>query len=311
MKILALAGGVGGAKFAYGLYHSMDPNDLTIVVNTADDFYHYGLYISPDVDTVCYTISNQSNYETGWGISGESWVVMENLRNLHGLDWFSLGDRDLATHLERTRRMQIGESLSKITSDFCVCWGIKSKIIPMSDNPVQTIVSTFEYGDIPFQEYFVKYHQNPITKGFSFKGIDQAIPNPEFVQAIDDADWVVICPSNPFVSIKPILSLIGIREKLVNKKVIALSPIVGGKSLKGPAAQMFLDQGIKPSPAAVAKYYQSILNAIVIDDQDRDQQLSINQTGIICLTANIIMNNTGDRIQLAEKVIHFCENLIK
>jgi LPPG:FO 2-phospho-L-lactate transferase len=311
MKILALAGGVGGAKFAYGLYHSMDPNDLAIVVNTADDFYHYGLYISPDVDTVCYTISNQANYETGWGVSSDSWVVMENLRNLHGPDWFNLGDRDLATHLERTRRMQLGESLSKITADFCEYWGIKTKIIPMSDNPVQSFVSTYEYGDIPFQEYFVKYHQTPVTKGFSFHGIDQAIPNPEFIQAIDDADWVIICPSNPFVSIQPILSLIGIREKLVEKRVIAISPIIGGKALKGPAAKMFLDQGIEPSAAAVAKYYNNILTAIVIDDQDRNQQLSIDQTGIICLTSNIIMNNTDDRIRLAEEVIHFCEKLIQ
>ncbi len=311
MKILALAGGVGGAKFAYGLYHTLDPQDLTIVVNTADDFYHFGLYISPDVDTVCYTISNKANYETGWGLSDESWVVMENLRSLNAPDWFSLGDRDLATHLERTRRLQLGESLSKITSDFCQYWGIRSKIIPMSDNPVQSIVFTEEYGDIPFQEYFVKYHQTPVTKGFSFKGIEQAVPNPEFVKSIKDADWVIICPSNPFVSIQPILSLIGIRELLIEKKVIAISPIVGGRALKGPAAKMFNDQGIVPSTAAVAKYYDDILNAIVIDDQDRDQQLSIDQTGIICLIANIIMNNPNDRIRLAEEVIRFCEKLIQ
>ena len=168
MKILALAGGVGGAKFAYGLYHSMDPNDLTIVVNTADDFYHYGLYISPDVDTVCYTISNQANFETGWGLSDESWVVMENLRNLHGPDWFNLGDRDLATHLERTRRMQLGESLSKITSDFCVYWGIKSKIIPMSDNPVQTVVSTFRYRGYSLSGIFCKISPNSSNERIFF-----------------------------------------------------------------------------------------------------------------------------------------------
>ena len=310
MKILALAGGVGGAKFAYGLYHCMDPKDLTIVVNTADDFYHFGLYISPDVDTVCYTISNQANNDTGWGLSGESWVVMENLRRLDSPDWFNLGDRDLATHLERTRRLQLGESLSRITSDFCKYWGIKSNIIPMSDNPVQTIVSTVEFGDIPFQEYFVKHHQTPITKGFAFKGIDQAKPSPGFVQAVNDADWVIICPSNPFVSIQPMLSLVGIRELLIKKRVIAISPIVGGKALKGPASKMFIDQGIEPSAAAVAKYYNNILNAIAIDVQDRDQKFSIDQTGIICLIANIIMNNPGDRICLAEEVCRFCENLI-
>jgi len=309
MKILALAGGVGGAKFAYGLYHSLDPHDLTIIVNTADDFYYYGLYISPDVDTVCYTISKQASYETGWGLSGESWVVMENLKSLHGPGWFNLGDRDLATHLERTRRMQLGESLSKITSDFCQYWGIQSKIIPMSDNPVQSIVSTVEFGDIPFQEYFVKYHHTPKTKGYSFKGIEKALPNPKFVQAIHDSDWVIICPSNPYVSVQPILSLNGIREALIGKSVISISPIIGGKAIKGPAANMFKDQGIEPSAFAVAKFYESILTAMVIDDQDQDQKLLIDQIGIICLTTNIYMQSTNDRIRLAEEVIQYCEKL--
>ena len=311
MKVVALAGGVGGAKLAYGLYHSMDGDDLTIVVNTGDDFYHYGLYISPDVDTVCYTLAGEGNPETGWGLRNETWNVYEQLKKIGGPDWFRLGDGDLATHLERTRRLQDGESLSDITRHFCRVWGIDTTILPMTDQPVQTMVNTVEYGQIPFQEYFVKYQHKPKTTGYTFAGIDSAKPVPGFIQAVEDADVVIICPSNPFVSIQPIISLSGVQQAVTKKNVIAVSPIIAGKALKGPAAKMFQDQGYKPSVFSVAKYYEDFLTGIVMDNSDADQQKLIEQIGIICLRTDTLMNNSQDRIRLAQDVLRFCGYLGK
>ncbi len=309
MKIVALAGGVGGAKLAYGLYHSVEADDLTIIVNTGDDFVHYGLNISPDVDTVCYTLSDEANPATGWGLKAETWNVQGRLKKLGGPDWFRLGDNDLATHLERTRRLQGGETLSEITKHFCQALGISVNILPMTNQPVQTMVNTVELGQIPFQEYFVRYQHNLQTTGVSFSGIKDAKPAPGLLKAVEDADFVIICPSNPFVSIRPILSLENVFKAVSKKKVIAVSPIIAGKAIKGPAAQMFQDQGYEPSVFAVADYYGKFLTGIVIDHSDADLEKNIEQIGIICLKANILMNTSQDRIRLAQDVLKFCENL--
>jgi LPPG:FO 2-phospho-L-lactate transferase len=213
LKIVALAGGVGGAKLAHGLSQCLSPENLTIIVNTGDDFEHLGLYISPDLDTVCYNLAGINNPETGWGRNNETWKAMHNLTLLGGPNWFNLGDKDLVTNLERTRRLKCGEPLSEITRHFCRCWGIEHRIIPMSDDPVPTWVDT-ESGQLLFQEYFVRFKCQPRVKGFEFRNIKKAAPAPGVIQSISQADLIVICPSNPWVSIQPILSTPGIRQVL-------------------------------------------------------------------------------------------------
>ena len=207
LKIVALAGGVGGAKLAHGLAQVLPPDDLTVIVNTGDDFEHYGLYICPDLDTVCYTLAGLANLETGWGRMSETWNVIENAEKLGGPTWFRLGDRDLGTHLERTRRLKDGQTLSQVTNDFCKAWGIQHTVVPISDQPVRTIVKT-EEGDLPFQEYFVHRRCEPRVTGFRFEGVEQAQPAPKAREAIQSADAIVICPSNPWVSIDPILRVL-------------------------------------------------------------------------------------------------------
>jgi LPPG:FO 2-phospho-L-lactate transferase len=207
LKIVALAGGVGGAKLAHGLAQVLHPEDLTVIVNTGDDFEHYGLYICPDLDTVCYTLAGLANPETGWGRVKESWNVIENASKLGGPDWFRLGDQDLGTHLERTRRLKEGQTLSQITKDFCKAWGVEHVVLPMSDNPVRTIVET-EEGDLAFQEYFVYRRCEPRVTGFRFDGVELAELAAGLREAIQSADAVIICPSNPWVSIDPILHVL-------------------------------------------------------------------------------------------------------
>ncbi len=233
MKITALAGGVGGAKLSDGLAQILSPKDLTIIVNTGDDFEYLGLYVSPDLDTVCYTLAGLANPETGWGRDKETFTLLENIRKLGGPDWFRLGDMDTATHLERTRRLREGKTLSQITSEFCHAWRISHSIIPMSNQPVHTMVETAEDGDLEFQEYFVKRKCDPIVKGFRFDGIASALPAPGVLEAITKSDAIVICPSNPWVSIDTILSIPGIRTTIASKKTVAVSPIIGGRASKG------------------------------------------------------------------------------
>src|SRR5512133_2119051 len=216
MKIVALAGGVGGAKLADGLAKVLPPENLTVIVNIGDDFDLFGLRICPDLDTVCYTLAGLANPETGWGRVGETWNVIESAAKLGGPDWFHLGDQDLGTHLERTRRLKAGQTLSQITKDFCKAWGIAQTVLPMSDQPVRTIVET-EEGDLAFQEYFVHRRCEPRVKGFRFEGLAGAEPAPGAREAIQSADAVIICPSNPWVSIDPILRVI----KEIKKPIIA------------------------------------------------------------------------------------------
>ena len=297
MKIVALAGGVGGAKFAHGLAHVLPPEDLTVVVNTGDDFEHLGLHISPDLDTVCYTLAGLANPETGWGRAGESWNALAGIKELGGPAWFNLGDRDLATHIERTRRLREGQCLSEITRDFCRAWGVEHLILPMSDQPVRTIVKTDE-GDLPFQEYFVHRLCEPRVTGFRFDGAASARPAAGIVEALAAADAVIICPSNPWVSVDPVLAVILPLEK----PVVAISPIIRGKTVKGPAAKMFAEMGIEPSAAAVAEHYQQILSGFVLDLADRALQ---RRVAVPTLAADILINSIADRIRLAQEVIDF------
>jgi LPPG:FO 2-phospho-L-lactate transferase len=300
VKLVALAGGVGGAKFAHGLAQSVPPQDLTVIVNTGDDFEHYGLYICPDLDTVCYTLAGIANPETGWGRVNETWNVIDQASKLGGPAWFRLGDQDLGTHLERTRRLEAGQSLSHVTKDFCKAWEIKQNVLPMSDQPVRTIVQTDE-GDLAFQEYFVHRHCEPHVRGFRFEGVDSAKPAPGVSEAIQSADAVIVCPSNPWVSIDPILRIV----KSIEQPVVAISPIIGGQTVKGPAAKMYRELGIEPSALAVARHYCDLATGFVLDHLDRQLEGEIRSLSMRTFVTNTLMNSHDDRKRLAMDVLDF------
>jgi LPPG:FO 2-phospho-L-lactate transferase len=314
MKIVALAGGVGGAKLAHGLAQILPPEDLTVIVNTGDDFEHLGLTICPDLDTVCYTLAGLANPETGWGRQNETWNTISNIEKLGGPNWFRLGDQDFGTHLERTRRLNEGQSLSQVTKDFCKAWGIKQTVLPMSDSPVRTIVNTDE-GELAFQEYFVHRHCEPRVKGFRFDGVEGAQPVIGAREAIESAQAIVICPSNPWVSVDPILRVISLTPSPLSrgergwgegKIIIAVSPIIGGQTVKGPAAKMYAELGIEPSALAVARHYQGLLSGFVLDNTDRHLSDKI-ETRI--LVTDTLMNSAADRARLAMDVLHFIGSL--
>lgn len=308
MKVLALSGGVGGAKLALGFYRILAPNELTVVANSGDDFEHFGLPVSPDLDTLMYTLSGLSNTETGWGRANETWTFMQAMKAFGAEQWFSLGDGDLATHIERKRRLQEGQTLSEITDYFCRCLEINARLLPMSDQPVPTVVHTKEHGSLIFQHYFVRERCAPEVTGFEFVGIEQALPNPLFIKALADPELsaVVICPSNPFISIDPILKLPGVTDALKNcpAPVLAVSPIIGGMAVKGPTAKMMQELGMPVTASAVAHYYENhydnILDGFIIDRQDREQAAQISVPVKITKT---LMESLADREQLARDVL--------
>jgi LPPG:FO 2-phospho-L-lactate transferase len=306
MKIVAFAGGVGGAKLADGLAQLISSKDLTIVVNTGDDFEHLGLYISPDLDTVCYTLAGLANPETGWGRDGDTFHVLEYLHKIGGPTWFRLGDQDLATHIERTRRLKIGQPLSQITHDFCRIWDVQYPIIPMTDQVVKTMVKTVEDGELAFQEYFVHRNCVPKVKGFRFTGIESALPAPGVIDSINQADAVILCPSNPWVSIDPILAVPVIRSALKTKCVVAVSPIINGHAVKGPAAKMYAEMGILPSAVAIARHYNKLLSGFVMDASDIDLSADIT---IPFVTTKTLMKTEDDRRRLAEDVLNLIQHL--
>lgn len=304
MKITALAGGVGGAKLAHGLAQILPPEDLTVIVNTGDDFEHLGLYVCPDLDTVCYTLAELANPETGWGRMNETWNAIANVERLGGPAWFRLGDQDIATHLERTRRLKEGQPLSQITRDFCRAWGVRHSVLPMSDSPVRTMVNTDE-GELAFQEYFVHRRCEPRVKGFRFDKAEEAEPAPGAKEAIQSANAVIICPSNPWVSVDPILEVVG----KIDKPVIAVSPIIAGRAVKGPAAKMYAELGIEPSALAVAEHYRTVLRGFVLDHADLNYEKQVKELNIMALVADTLMNNVEDRIRLAKVVLDFAGSL--
>ncbi|MGE5379180.1 MAG: 2-phospho-L-lactate transferase [Bacteroidota bacterium] len=309
MRIVAFAGGVGGAKLVHGLAQNLAPDDLTVIVNTGDDFEHYGLYICPDLDTVCYTLAGLANPETGWGRTNETWNTIANASRLGGPGWFNLGDQDLGTHLERTRRMKEGQCLSGITRDFCKAWGIQATVLPMSDQKVSTIVNT-EEGELAFQEYFVHRRCEPRIKSFRFEGADQAEPAPGVREAIEAADAIILCPSNPWVSIDPILRVLSPLPagEQWGGRVFAVSPIIGGETVKGPAAKMYRELGIEPSALAVANHYRSLATGFVIDTLDEQLQGDIMGLSMQVLVTNTLMKSHVDRSRLAQDLLGFIGN---
>lgn len=309
IHIVALAGGVGGAKFVAGLAKYCAPHSLTIIVNTADDFEHLGLYISPDVDTVCYTLGNIENPVTGWGIAHDSYSVLDGIRHLGGPDWFRLGDKDISTHLERTRRLQKGEKLHEITKEFCRAWGIEIPILPMSNDPVRTTILTKDNRTLQFQEYFVLYRCEPVIKKISFKGVEKAEPAPGVIDALERADLVIICPSNPWVSIDPILSLSKVRSLIRNKPAVSISPIIHGKTIKGPASKMFIEMGKEASAISVAEHYQGIITDFILDAMDADLFDKVCRLEIRPHVTNTIMRNQREREKLALNVLNYMQIL--
>lgn len=310
MKVVALAGGVGGAKLVDGLARLLSPEELSIIVNTGDDFEYLSLKICPDLDTICYTLADLANPETGWGQREESWVTFNAITAMGGPGWFRLGDKDLATHLVRTKRLNQGSLLSEITRDFCRQWGVNHSVFPMSDNSVRTIVHTTLGESLGFQEYFVHQACQPVVKSFEFLGAAGSKPVPEALQTIEDSDLIVLAPSNPWVSIDPILAVPGYREAICQKPVVAVSPLIGGKALRGPAAKMYWELGFQPSAAAVADHYRDFLTGFVFDTFDRDELEIIQRWRIIALVTDILMKDNQDRVRLAEEILTFSEEIL-
>lgn len=310
MRVTAIAGGVGGAKLIAGMVNCLTPENLTIIVNSGDDFNFLSLKICPDIDTICYTLAGISNPETGWGQNNDSWHALQSIRHLGGPDWFQIGDKDLGTHLERTRRLLDGESLSQVIHHFCEAWRIKYNILPMTDDTVSTIIRTIDRGDLSFQDYFVKNKCEPIIRDIKFKGIRTAKPAPGVLDSIEQADLIVICPSNPWVSIDPVLSVKGILSRIRKKPTIAVSPIIQGRALKGPAAKMFFELGIEPSALAVADHYQNTIRGLVIDQLDANYEDAIFKLGITPFITNTRMISSEDRTRLAQDVLNFSERII-
>jgi LPPG:FO 2-phospho-L-lactate transferase len=298
VKVVCLAGGVGGARLASGLATVLLPHELTVVVNTGDDFVHLGLHISPDIDTVTYTLAGLANPETGWGLAGETFSCLEALSRLGGPDWFRLGDRDLATHLQRTALLDQGLTLTQVTADICVAFGVQARVLPMTDDAFATRVVTDE-GELDFQDYFVRRRCEPKIAGIVFAGLETARPSPEVIEAIEACDAVVFAPSNPFVSIEPILSLPDIREAIARKPALAVSPIVGGQTIKGPAAKMMQELGREVSPAGVASRYKGLVRGFVMDEVDVALLPSVEALGFEVTPAQSVMRSDDDRAALA------------
>nr|WP_294527427.1 2-phospho-L-lactate transferase [uncultured Rhodopila sp.] len=307
--IIALSGGVGGAKLALGLSRIMPPENLLVVVNTGDDFEHLGLSISPDIDTVVYTLAGLANREVGWGRHDETWSFMQTMEALGGETWFRLGDRDVALHVERTRRLRRGETLSAVTADICWRLGVGPRVVPMTDDPVRTRLLT-ELGWLDFQEYFVRRRCEPVVSELQFQGAADATPHPEFIAALADEslEAVVICPSNPFISVEPILAVPGVREALMACKapIIAVSPIIAGRAVKGPTAKMMTELGLDPSAGTVAQRYAALLDGYVIDHADMSEVVSIDARVTLAQT---LMTTMEDREALARIVVEAASTL--
>jgi LPPG:FO 2-phospho-L-lactate transferase len=308
--IVALAGGVGGAKLAHGLYHLADRDSLAVIVNTADDFDLYNLRVCPDADTVFYTLAGIANEDTGWGIAGDTWETLSALRRYGEDTWFSLGDRDFATHILRTQRLRSGWRLTEVLASMTAALEMSARILPMSDDPVATLVHT-QSGELAFQDYFVRRHHADDVLGVRFLGIEEAALSPEVRSAVQGADTIVFCPSNPIVSIGPILAIAGMRPLLASAAAptIAVSPIVSGHALRGPADKMLAGLGYSPSCVAVAQLYQDLIDGFVIDSLDGALAPEIEALGIQVLVTDTIMRQTPDRLRLAGEVLEFADRL--
>ena len=308
-RVIALSGGIGGAKLALGLYRVLTPDTLTVIVNTGDDFEHLGLTICPDVDTTLYTLSGLANPELGWGRRDETWTFMAILASLGGDTWFRLGDGDLALHVERTRRLSGGETLSDLTGDLARRLGIAAEVVPMSDSAVRTRVVTPQ-GELAFQDYFVRQRCAPRVTSVRFDGASSAAPSPRAHAALRSAtlEAIVICPSNPFLSIDPILAVPGLRQQLADASapVIAVTPLVGGEAIKGPTAKIMTELGLPLTPLTLARHYAGLIDGFVLDARDRSLAGSLECPVHI---TNTVMLNLADRERLAQEVLQFAATL--
>ncbi len=307
-RVLALCGGIGGAKLALGLYRILGPERLSLIVNTGDDFEHLGLAISPDIDTVLYTLAGVADPEKGWGRAQESWHFMEALGQFGSETWFQLGDRDLAMHVERTAWLRSGRSLSTFVAKAARSFGIKAEILPMSDDPVQTIVETDE-GALSFQHYFVRRRCEPAVRAIHFAGAEDARPPARFLELIADPSLhaIVICPSNPYLSVDPILSVLGIATALTTSRapVIAVSPIVGGQAVKGPTTKIMAELNIASTNQSIAKHYSGLIDGLIVDETDGAGP----QLGVPTWVTRTMMRDLADRDFLAGEVLAFAETL--
>jgi LPPG:FO 2-phospho-L-lactate transferase len=308
--VVALSGGIGGAKLALGLSRILKPDNLLIVANVGDDFEHLDLNISPDTDTLMYTLAGLDNTRLGWGRQDETWSFMETLSSLGGEDWFRLGDRDLAVHVERSRRLRQGESLSTITGDFCRRLGVGPRVLPATDDRLRTRLRTDE-GWLDFQDYFVRLQCRPVVREVAFDGAADARPQPDLSAALGDERLraVIICPSNPFISVEPILAVQGLRQALsvCAALIIAVSPIIGGRAVKGPTAKMMVELGMIPSAAAVAKRYGDLLDGYVMDVGDAEEAVQVTPKVTL---APSLMTNLAEREQLARVVLEAADALV-
>ncbi|MEM7321972.1 MAG: 2-phospho-L-lactate transferase [Actinomycetota bacterium] len=304
-RITVICGGVGAAKLLTGLVQVVPADRLTAIVNVADDMVMHGLNISPDLDTVVYTVSGQVSRERGWGLEGESWQAMEMLGHYGGPDWFSLGDRDLGTHLFRTGRLASGAPLHEVTAAIASAWGLDFTILPVTNDPVRTMVTTVEEGEISFQQYFVgRAHSVPVTS-VRFDGATEASPAPGVLAAISDAERIIIAPSNPAVSIDPVLAVPGVADGLRQRRdsVVAVSPIVAGKALKGPADRLLVELGREASVVGVASWYRDLVGTLVVDTADRDRCNDIAELGMAAVATNTIMSDPAVTAALAEELL--------
>ena len=303
--IAALAGGVGAARLLAGMVRVVDPANIVAVVNTGDDIDLHGLHVSPDLDTVTYTLAGVVDPATGWGLAGETWQTMEALDRYGGLTWFRLGDRDLATHMFRTQMLRDGHPLSAVVTAVADAWGVPVRLLPMSDDPVQTRITLTSGEEVAFQDYFVRLrHAVSITK-VRFEGAAQAEPGPGVLAALEDADAVVVCPSNPVVSIGPILAVPGVQAALERRKasVVAISPIVAGAAVKGPADRMLAELGHEPSVVSVAEIYSSFAGTLVIDEADARLAHRVEALGLRCIVAPSIMVDRDAAARLARAAL--------
>lgn len=311
IRVLALSGGVGGAKLVLGLYHALASWELGIIANTGDDFDHYGLRICPDLDTIMYTLSGRADEVKGWGVKDESWFCMKALGEIGGETWFGLGDRDLAVHLFRTEALRCGRSLSQVTQALCAAFGIKAHVHPMSDAPVATIIDTKDGRALPFQHYFVKERCAPELRGVRYQGATDAPPHAALVRLVSSPGLraIILCPSNPFVSINPILALPGVRAALKARTapVIAVSPLVGGKAVKGPLDKMLGEVGHPASNLSIARQYADFLDGMIVDTSDANDMAALP---VPCRATNTLMRNLDDKRRLAEVCLDFADALL-
>lgn len=303
--VVVLTGGVGGAKLVLGLQQVMPAERLTAIVNTGDDFRHLGLPVSPDIDTLLYTLSGKANKAQGWGREGESWSFMAALRELGGEDWFALGDHDLALHVVRGMRLARGDGLAAITQDFARAWGIGIGIMPMSEQPVATHVRT-PSGWLEFQRYFVERRCEPVVEEIAFRGASEALPAPGVVEAIMAAEAILIAPSNPFLSVDPLLAVPGISAALraASAPVVAVSPIIGGKAIKGPTAKLMAEMGLEVSNAAIARHYAGLIDGLLIDAGDEAPE------GVAVARTDTMMRDDADKVRVARAALDLAHGLM-